>query len=298
MTSPSPIEERSVYFTSADGLKLFARDWGPKNGAGLPVLCLAGLTRNSRDFEPVVPFLAKTHRVIAPDYRGRGRSQYATNWKTYEPPVEMADAIALLDHLGIEKVALIGTSRGGLIAMLMGQFHKSRLAGVFFNDIGPKLENSGLIEIAKSIKMRTSADSWQKVIAGLKEYNHKISGLSEHEWEAFAKRLFIEKDGKIIPDYDHNLMKTFPDVEFIQSGRIPQVWELYETLSDLPVGLARGAHSDLLSRETVAKMARLHPGLISVEVPGRAHVPFLDEKPCVDAIQTWLQKCDAGNGDK
>lgn len=298
MTASSSIEERSVFYTSSDGLKQFARDWGPEQGSQLPLLCLAGLTRNSRDFETIVPYLAQTRRVVAPDYRGRGRSQYATDWKTYEPPVEMADAIALLDHLGIKKVALLGTSRGGLIAMLTGQFHKHRLAGVFFNDIGPKLENSGLLEIAKSIKKRSSADSWSEVVAGLKQYNNKISGLSEDDWEAFAKRLFVERHGKIVPDYDHNLMKTFPDVDFIESGRIPQIWELYETLSDLPVGLARGEHSDLLSQETVEKMAKLHPGLVYVDVPGRAHVPFLDEKPCVGAIQAWLRECDAGAGGK
>lgn len=292
MTNAPAPQEREIYYDSDDGLRLFARDMGPVDSSHVPVLCLAGLTRNSRDFETIAPHLTATRRVIAPDYRGRGKSQHASDWKTYEPPVEMADAITLLDFLGIEKVALIGTSRGGLIGMLMGQFHKHRLAGVFLNDIGPKLEDSGLIEIARSIQKRGSADTWREVVDSLKEYHHAISGLSEAEWLSFAKRLYVERAGKIVPDYDHDLMRTFPDEAFIRSGRIPQAWELFDTLGDIPVGLARGEKSDLLSLATVEKMQQHHPGLIFAQVPGRAHVPFLDEPESVAAIDIWVKMCD------
>ncbi|VAV90148.1 Hydrolase, alpha/beta fold family [hydrothermal vent metagenome] len=279
---------RDVFFTSQDGLKLFARDYGPQDSKPAPVLCLAGLTRNSRDFQKVASRLAKSRRVIVPDYRGRGLSEYAKDWQTYQPHVEMADAILLLDQLGIEKFAVIGTSRGGLISMVMGQTIRQRLLGVVLNDIGPKLEDEGLLRIAESINERKEIVSWQSLVDGLKKYSIGFSGLSQEDWLAFAHNLYRERHGKIEPDYDYNLTKTFPTVEFIQAGKIPEAWDLFATLKDLPMAVIRGENSDLLSIETVEKMEKAHPGLITATVPNRAHVPFLDEPEAIEAIDSVL----------
>ncbi len=279
---------RDVFITSDDGLRLFARDYGPENSDLAPVLCLAGLTRNSMDFHKIAVRLAKTRRVIVPDYRGRGLSDYASDWQTYQPHVEMADALKLLDQLGIEKFVVIGTSRGGLIAMVMGQAIKERLLGVVLNDIGPKLEDDGLLRIAESINERAEISSWESLVDGLKKYSTGFSGLSEQEWLAFAHNLYQEKDGKIEPDYDFNLTRTFPSVDFIKQGKIPEAWDLFDMLKGLPVAVIRGENSDLLSTQTVAKMQKAHPGLITATVPNRAHVPFLDEPEAVAAIDQVL----------
>jgi len=279
---------RDVYITSDDGLRLFARDYGPENSDLAPVLCLAGLTRNSMDFHKVATRLAKDRRVIVPDYRGRGLSEYPKDWQTYQPHVEMADALKLLDQLGIEKFMVIGTSRGGLIAMVMGQAIKERLLGVVLNDIGPKLEDEGLLRIAESINERPEISSWESLVDGLKKYSTGFSGLSEQEWVAFAHNLYQERDGKIEPDFDFNLTKTFPTVEFIKQGKIPEAWDLFDTLKGLPVAVIRGENSDLLSTETVTKMQKAHPGLITTTVPNRAHVPFLDEPEAIAAIDQVL----------
>ena len=279
---------RDVFFTSDDGLKLFSRDYGPEDSELVPVLCLAGLTRNSMDFHLVASRLAKTRRVIVPDYRGRGLSEYASNWQTYQPHVEMADAIRLLDQLNIEKFAVIGTSRGGLISMVMGQAIRDRLLGVVLNDIGPKLEDEGLLRIAESINERVEFSNWDSAVKGLKKYSIGFSGLSDDDWLAFAHNLYRESNGKIEPDYDFNLTKTFPTVEFVRSGKIPQAWDLFATLKDLPLAVIRGENSDLLSIETVEKMQQAHPGLITANVPNRAHVPFLDEPEAVEAIDQVL----------
>ncbi len=283
---------RDVYFTSDDDLKLFARDYGPQESEQVPVLCLAGLTRNSKDFHHVATRLAQTHnqprRVIAPDYRGRGLSDYAEDWQTYQPHVEMADAIKLLDHLGIEKFGIIGTSRGGLISMVMGQAIKDRLTGVVLNDIGPVLEDEGLIRIANAINERTLHADWDEVADGLKKYSKGFAGLSDADWLEFAQNLYREKDGKIEADYDFNLTKTFPSAEFIRSGRIPDAWDLFATFKGLPIGLVRGENSDLLSVETVERMAQMHDGLVVATVPDRAHVPFLDEAEAVGVIDRIL----------
>jgi len=281
---------RNVYFTSDDGLRLFGRDYGPLNGSLTPVLCLAGLTRNSKDFHQVASRLSQERRVIVPDYRGRGLSQYASDWQTYQPDVEMADAVKLLDHSGIEKFYVIGTSRGGLISMVMGQTIKHRLAGVVLNDIGPKLEDDGLIRIADAINIRTRHDDWREVADSLKEYSIGFSGLSDEDWMEFARNLYREKDGVIEADYDVHLTKTFPDADFVRSGRIPEAWDLFAGFSGLPVGIIRGENSDLLSPETVEKMHQTHDGLISATVPNRAHVPFLDEPEAVEVIDQVLER--------
>jgi len=280
---------RNVYFTSDDGLRLYGRDYGPLNGSQTPVLCLAGLTRNSKDFHHVASRLAQSRRVIVPDYRGRGLSQYADDWKTYQPDVEMADAVKLLDHSGINNFYVIGTSRGGLISMVMGQTIKHRLAGVVLNDIGPKLEDDGLIRIADAISTRTHHNDWREVADSLKEYSIGFSEMSDDDWLEFARNLYREKDGIIEADYDVNLIKTFPDADFIRSGRIPQAWEMFETFNGLPVGVVRGENSDLLSPETVEKMHQVHDGLISATVPNRAHVPFLDETEAIAVIDNILK---------
>src|SRR5438552_7460330 len=138
---------REIRYISADGLSLYARDYGPVVGGKTPLLCLPGLTRNSADFEEVAERLAPTRRVVAPDFRGRGHSQYASDPKTYRPDVEMADTLLLMDQLGIQKAAIIGTSRGGIVAMLMAAKAKDRLAGICFNDIGPRIGKAGLLRI-------------------------------------------------------------------------------------------------------------------------------------------------------
>jgi len=283
---------RQHFLTSNDGLKLYARDYGPTQGGKTPVLCLAGLTRNSKDFHKLAARISTERRVICPDYRGRGLSQYADDWKTYEPDVEMNDAIALLDDLGIQQVVLVGTSRGGLISMLTSLVHKDRLKGVVLNDIGPKIDDEGLIKIAESIGSRSKIDSWESLAKGMKDYYIGFSGLSDEDWMDFAHCTYREIDGEITPDYDFNLTKTFPTVELVKAGKIPEVWDMFKGFSGLPVGVIRGANSDLLSNETVAKMAKHHDGLVTALVPDRAHVPFLDEIESIQAVDTVLELAD------
>ncbi len=289
LTSPS---YREHYFSSSDGLKLYARDYGPIKGGKTTVLCLPGLTRNSKDFHKVAERLCPDRRVISIDCRGRGLSQYADDWKTYEPNVEMDDAIKLLDELEVEHVVLLGTSRGGLISMLMAVVHKHRIKGIILNDIGPKIDDYGLIKISDSIGERSKITDWDSLVSGLKDYYIGFSGLSDQDWMDFAHCTYREIDGEIMPDYDFNLMKTFPSSDFVKAGKIPEVWEAFEAMAGLPVAVIRGQNSDLLSNETVAKMAKKHDGLVTALVPNRAHVPFLDEAESVVAIDTIIEMAD------
>lgn len=282
---------REVFHESGDGLRLFARDYGHPGGL-TPLLCLPGLTRNSKDFESIAGRLARDRRVICPDFRGRGRSQYAADPLTYRPDMELADTLGFLDHLGIGRVAVIGTSRGGIVAMIMAAKAKDRLAGVLFNDIGPSIDMAGLIRIRSYLGGDPQFKDWRAAVIALMATNPGLETLSEAEWLIFARRVFKEVGGVPRADYDAQLAAAFPSIDDIRSGKVPELWALLDLLAGLPVTVLRGEHSDLLSAATVAKMREHLPQLKAVTVRNRGHVPFLDEAESLAAIDAWLADVD------
>lgn len=279
---------REVHYSSVDGLSLYARDYA--GGAGIPVLCLPGLTRNAKDFEALAPWLAKSRRVICPDFRGRGNSQYADDPSSYRPDVEMADTIALLDHLDVPRAGVIGTSRGGIVAMFMAAQAKERLAGVALNDIGPRIDVAGLLRIRTYLGRDPAFASWDEAAAALKITNPGFDTLTEAQWQVFARRVFREENGLPRADYDPQLTQGFPSAEAIASGKVPELWSLFDQLAPLPALVLRGENSDLLSAATVAEMQQRHPGLATVTIPNRGHVPFLDEPAAMARIESWLAR--------
>lgn len=280
---------RERWITAGDGTRLFARDYGPETGDFLPLLCLSGLTRSSKDFHDLATRVAGERRVIAPDYRGRGLSAHAGDWASYRVDVEMADVLLLLDTLRIDRVVLVGTSRGGLIAMGLGAAHRHRLAGVLLNDIGPRLEPEGLKRIAGYLGRPPAGRTWEDAVQGLKASQAGFESLSEAEWMAFARRIYRDENGRPALDYDPALARTFPKAEEIPSA-LPELWEPFDALKELPVAVLRGEHSDLLSERTVAEMAVRHPGLDAVTVPARGHAPFLDEPESLSALDRLLAR--------
>ncbi len=286
------MDYRAVRYSSVDGLSLFARDYGPATGGRTAVLCLPGLTRNGKDFEAIAGRLATSRRVISPDFRGRGQSQFATDPLTYRPDVEMADTLILLDILGASRAAVIGTSRGGIVAMFMAAKAKERLAGVALNDIGPRIETNGLFRIRSYLGSDPQFGSWSEAVVALQATNPGFGSLGEAEWLAFARQVFREENGRPRADYDAALTVAFPSLEEIAAEKAPELWGLFDQVAPLPALVLRGANSDLLSQKTVDEMARHHPGLATVTVAGRGHVPFLDEPECVTAIDRWLAEVD------
>jgi pimeloyl-ACP methyl ester carboxylesterase len=284
---------RHVHFTTPDGLTLYAGDHGPTGAARTPLLCLPGLTRNSKDFAPLLAWLPQDRRVICPDYRGRGRSQHAADPLTYTPPQELADIITLLDHLGVGRAAVIGTSRGGIIAMLMAAFHRGRMAGALLNDIGPRIEAAGLLRIRTNIDgPAPQPGSWDEAVAHLKARDPGYETLPEAEWLAMARRIFAEEEGRPLTDFDPGLARTFPSAAEIEGGKVPELWTFFGAMLDMPVSVLRGEKSDLLSADIVAEMAAQMPGLKTAVVPDRGHIPFLDEPVSRAAITAWLADID------
>jgi pimeloyl-ACP methyl ester carboxylesterase len=283
---------KSIRYRSDDGLVLFARDYNTARRSKTPVLCLSGLTRSSKDFETVAPILAQERRVICVDFRGRGNSQYAADLLTYRPDIELADTILLLRKLNIERVAIIGTSRGGIVGMLMAGLQPEMLAGLFLNDIGPVLDAPGLLRIRSYLGVDPHCADWEQAMNGLRKSNPGFKDMTQADWLRFAKRVFASDGDVPRLDYDVGLVKTFPTVDDVSAGRVPQLWELFSAIGDLPISVLRGENSDLLSDATVTEMKRVKPQLDATVVANRGHAPFLDEPESHAAIMRWLLRVD------
>lgn len=272
------------YFHAADGARLAYLD----EGQGLPVLCLAGLTRSATDFDFVAPQLRDV-RLIRADYRGRGQSQW-TGGATYTVAQEAADALALLDHLGIARAAIIGTSRGGLIGMALAATAKERLLGLCLNDIGPVIERAGLAKIFDYVGRNPASKSLEDLVARFPRSLPGFDNIPESRWRAFAERLYEETDKGLSIRYDPALRDAF-----IAGFEGPAIdgWPFFDATAGQPLALIRGANSDLLSRETAQEMCRRRPDMIFADVPDRAHVPFLDEPEALVALRSWLSRIAA-----
>lgn len=266
-------------FHAADGARLAYRD----EGRGLPVLALAGLTRDGQDFDYLAPHLDGL-RLIRPDYRGRGASDW-TGADSYTVPQEASDALALLDHLGIQRAAVLGTSRGGIIGMFLAATARDRLLGLCLNDIGPVLERGGLERIFDYIGRNPAAKSHEDLARRLPAAMPGFANVPASRWLEEARHHYIQTPSGLRITYDPALREAF-----LSAFDGPQVdlWPLFDAAQGLPLALLRGANSDLLSPETAAEMQRRRPDMIQAAVADRAHVPFLDEPESLSAIQAWL----------
>lgn len=263
-----------------DGTRL----WFADESAGLPVLALAGLTRNGGDFDHVAPHLADV-RLIRLDARGRGRSGRADP-ATYTVAHEAGDALALLDHLGLARAAVLGTSRGGLVALAMAAAARDRVIGIALNDVGPVLEPQGLAAIAGYLGRRPVQRSWEEVARARAAAWTSFRGVPHERWLHEVRNHYEEGPDGLALRYDPRLREAF-----LAGGAIPDLWPLFDAAAGLPLALIRGEGSDLLSRATADAMAGRRPDMIMAEVPGRGHVPFLDEPEALAALRAWLELC-------
>jgi pimeloyl-ACP methyl ester carboxylesterase len=268
-------------FTAPDGTPLFYSD----QGTGTPLLCLAGLTRSSADFDDVAPHLSGV-RLIRMDYRGRGQSGWS-GAATYTITQEAQDALALLDHLGVAQAALLGTSRGGLIGMVLAATARQRLLGLCLNDIGPVIDRAGLARIADYVGRNPAARTLEAAAAAMPRHNPGFEGVPAARWLAMATRLYRETPAGLVNRYDPGLRDAFLAG---MAAPAADLWPLFDALAGLPVAAIRGAHSDLLSAATLAEMQRRRPDLVATEVPGRGHVPFLDEPESLAVLHHFLER--------
>ncbi|MFN3521748.1 MAG: alpha/beta fold hydrolase [Phenylobacterium sp.] len=288
---PQGIERR---WTSADGLTLFARDYhGAAGPARLPVICIHGLTRNSRDFEVVAPRIAGLgRRVLAIDVRGRGRSERDPNAMNYNPAVYAGDVIALMTQAGVARAIFVGTSMGGLITMTLAAMRADLIGGAVLNDVGPEVGQAGLARIAGYVGGPFRAADWNEAEAYCRRTNGEaLPHLTDAQWEAMAQRTFRrEPDGRLAPDYDPAISQVFRTAPAgAPPAPAPDLWPLFAAMTaGRPTLLVRGAASDILEAATAERMAAAAPHLQRLDVPGVGHAPLLEEPQAEAAIAAFL----------
>lgn len=268
------------FFTARDGTRLAYRD----EGAGRPVLCLTGLTRNMADFDYLAPHLPDV-RLIRMDYRGRGQSDW-TGATTYTVPQEGQDALALLDHLGVASATVIGTSRGGMIGMALAAVARPRVQGLLLNDVGPEIDRAGLERILAYVGRNPAARTHAEMAEKLPRAMPGFANVPESRWLDEVRHHYEETPEGLKIRYDATLRDSFLAAF---TGTVPDLWPLFDAAAGLPLALIRGANSDLLSPATTAEMRRRRPDMLFAEVPDRAHVPFLDEAESLGVIRRFLE---------
>ncbi len=299
MDSGAPVaiggfEERIV--ATIDGLSLYARDYPPLlPETGLPVVCLHGLTRNSRDFEVIAPRIAALgRRVIVPDMRGRGQSANDPDPAHYVPAVYAQDVLKLLDTLEIPRAVFIGTSMGGLIMMVLATIAPDRIAASVLNDVGPRLSTAGLGRIASYVGRSQPVGSWIEAAEAVRAVNGTAFPERADDdafWMRAARRTFRERDdGQLETDYDPHIALAFAD--FDEDATPPDLTPLFQALSAKPVLSVRGGLSDILTPEGVAHMKSINPALETATIENIGHAPSLDEPDSWDAILDFLAKAD------
>ncbi|MNU90298.1 Esterase YbfF [compost metagenome] len=289
----SPFAERYVErrWTSPDGLSLYARDYAPAAGAaGLPVIAIHGLTRNSADFGVIAGLMAQSgRRVLAVDVRGRGLSDRAADPMTYRPDVYAHDMIALMEQTGIAKAVFLGTSMGGLITMALAAIQPQAIAAAVINDVGPEVAAEGLARIAAYTGRKVEIRNWTDAAAYARDINAvAFPQYDAADWDAFARRIFREgADGQPALNYDPDI--SVPIKAAGAAALVPDLWPAFKALTTgRPALLVRGGASDLLSAEIAGRMRETAPDMAYVEVPGIGHAPMLDEPEARAGILTFL----------
>jgi len=279
---------RDHWYDSADGLRLYARDYPGPGGNALPVLCMHGLSRNAADFAGLADHLVSGRRVIVAEQRGRGRSAWDPVPANYTPLTYVQDMFRLLDELGLERVLLIGTSMGGLMSFLMMAQAPARFAGAVINDIGPEIDPVGLARIQRYVGRNPPVRSWDEAVAKTREINGAaFPDYSDEEWLAFTRNLYVEREGVPVLAYDPAIAEGMADPE--ETGAVPAaLWPVFDAAAAVPMLVIRGELSDILAADCVARMGERDPDLTAVEVPRVGHAPMLTEPEALAAIDAFL----------
>ncbi len=297
-TGGSPVRGESIFVSASDGLRLHIKSYRPEGAVGLPAVCLPGLARTEADFELLAKYLSsdpiRPRNVFALDYRGRGQSAYDSDWRNYNLAVELADILTVLTSLGVSHAVFIGTSRGGLLTMLLGATQPRYIAGAVLNDIGPVIEPAGLQRIKGYIgRMPTPMDIAEGAVGLRRLFGEQFPALSDDDWVAWSERSWTQTADGLVARYDARLSHTLSGSDPDQP--IPTLWEQFDALSSVPLMVIRGGLSDLLSSETLAAMKLRRPDMDVLVVPDQGHAPLLAEAPVLEQIGALCRRCDRRN---
>ena len=284
---------KSIFVTAQDGLRLHVREYGSRIALAVPVVCLPGLSRTVADFDALAQALANGggRRVLAIDSRGRGQSDYDSNPDNYNVAVELGDVVTVLTALEIGEAVFIGSSRGGILTMLLAVAHPTAVAGAVLHDIGPVIEPKGLARIKSYVGKLPQPRSFAEGADVLRRlFDAQFPKLTAEQWLAAAQRTWKSDDGELIPTYDVRLARTLAELDIERP--LPPMWNEFDALVRVPVFVIRGANSDILSAATVTAMHERHPGMDLIEVADQGHVPVLESGDLIDRIAEFVAKCD------
>jgi len=292
---PGNGEPRSVFVTAQDGLRLHVREYGMRTAPGVPVVCLPGLARTVADFEVLAPALAdgggRNRRAIAIDSRGRGQSEYDSKPENYNLAVELGDVVTVLIALGIGRAVFVGSSRGGILTMLLGVAHPTAIAGVVLHDIGPVIEPKGVARIKSYVGKLPQPRSFAEGSEILRRLGSaQFPKLSAEQWLAAAQRTWKMHDGELAPAYDVRLARTLAEVDIERP--LPPLWNEFDALSRVPLLVIRGANSDILSPATVSAMQARRGQMQVIEVPDEGHVPLLEDQDLLLRLAEFVAGCE------
>ncbi len=283
----------SVFVSAQDGLRLHVREYGTRGAPGLAVVCLPGITRTVADFAELAPALAagQRRRIIAIDLRGRGRSEYDSNPENYNFVVELGDVVSVLTALAIGPAVFLGSSRGGVLTMLLGAAHPTAIAGIVLHDIGPVVEPKGLARIKGYLGKLPQPRSFEEGADILRRVmSTQFPKLSAVQWLAAARRAWQMKDGALVPTYDVGLTRTLASIDLERP--IPPLWNEFDTLAAMRMLVIRGGNSDILSSETVAAMRARREQMEVIEVADQGHAPLLEGEDLLRGVIRFVEDCE------
>jgi pimeloyl-ACP methyl ester carboxylesterase len=284
---------RSLFVAARDGLRLHVREYSNRIARGLAVVCLPGLTRTTTDFNALGPALAESGhaaRVIAIDSRGRGQSEWDSNPANYNLAVELDDVMSVLTALGIARAVFVGSSRGGILTMLLAAAQPTAIAGAVLHDVGPVIEPEGVARIKSYVGKLPQPKTTTEGAGVLRDlFGAQFPTLTAEHWVAAAQRTWRIDNGELVLTYDVKLAQTLAD--FDVEHPLPPLWKEFDALAPVPVLVIRGAFSDILSEASVNAMRARHPGLDYTEIPAQGHVPLLEGEELLRGIAGFVAKC-------
>ena len=301
------MRQESILSLGPEGFHRVAyTDWGDADNPHV-VLCVHGLSRNSRDFDYLAQALQKDYRVVCMDVVGRGESDWLADRSGYSFSTYLSDAAALVARVTTpvaggffrEKrsryLDWVGTSMGGLIGMLLAAKRNSPIGRLVLNDVGPFVPWNGLFRLKGHVGRPRGFGSRRSAGEYIRETFATFGPLTEPQWAHLIEHSIKQhEDGRwhfrFDPAIGHWNAQSDPELpigpEFLRGIDLWSAWNAV----DCPVLVLRGAQSDVLLPGTVKEMRRRKPGTQAVEFEGVGHAPALFDRRQIEAVRGFLRQ--------